>query len=58
MKVIQLTLITITALLGVISLVAGIITGLKHLYMIAIVALVLAYAGSDEPIKNKNNGNK
>ena len=52
-KIIQFCLSLAGALLGITSLIAGIVTGAWHLFVIAIVASVLAYSASDDIINEK-----
>lgn len=52
-KIIQFCLSLAGALLGITSLIAGIVTGAWHLFVIAIVASVLAYSANDDIINKK-----
>lgn len=52
MKTIGLFMTALIALFGISTLVVGIITGGWHLYLIAIMALVLAYAVSSDGMED------
>lgn len=53
MKTIHLYLTAFTALFGVACIIAGIVTGKWHLFLFAVIALTLAYAGGNELIEKK-----